>query len=210
MSPEEFVAMIAEPSLPGLYNPWSQVCPTETDPEGFRNRRRWLTEHLSCAEAKLLLIGEAPGYQGCRYSGVPFTSERLLLEGAIPRISSLLGHRITIREKPWSEPSATIVWKALHDHQVAETTVLFNAVPWHPEGKAGPHSNRTPNRKEIELGEAFLEQFLKLFPHAFVGAVGRTASGTLNKLGVQHTMLRHPANGGASMFRAGISELVRS
>lgn len=210
MSPEEFVEKIATPLLPGLYNPWAQVCPTETNPAGALQRRLWLAEYLNCTKATLLLIGEAPGYQGCRYSGIPFTSERLLLEGAIPRISPLLGRRITTRPKPWSEPSATIVWKALHEYLLAESTVLFNAVPWHPEGKSGPHSNRTPNRKEIELGEYFLKLFLNLYPKTAVAAVGNTASGTLARLGVDHRKLRHPANGGANKFRAGIADIARA
>ena len=33
-----------------------------------------------------LLIGEASGYQGCRISGIPFTSERLIMEGVVPRL----------------------------------------------------------------------------------------------------------------------------
>ena len=33
---------------------------------------------------KILIIGIAPGYQGCRFSGVPFTSERQLCNGALP------------------------------------------------------------------------------------------------------------------------------
>ena len=33
-------------------------------------------------QPRLLLLGEAPGYRGCRVTGVPFTSESILLDEA--------------------------------------------------------------------------------------------------------------------------------
>ena len=47
-------------------------------------RRRNLLLYLRQMELlnpRILLVGEAPGYQGCRLTGVPFTSEYILLKG---------------------------------------------------------------------------------------------------------------------------------
>lgn len=203
---KQFIEGIAEPTLPGIFNPWKERCETDMSPDAPLLRQDRLRAHLSCPGAKLLLIGEAPGYQGCRYSGVAFTSERLLLEGAIPRIQ--LTDRITSRPKPWSEPSATIVWGALQEAGIEHETVLFNAVPWHPVGPRGIHSNRTPTQAEKDAGVPHLLQFLALYPDAQVAAVGNTASDSLTTLGIAHITLRHPANGGATKFRTGLSEYI--
>jgi len=34
--------------------------------------------HMKKLKPKILLLGEAPGYKGCRLTGVPFTSEKIL------------------------------------------------------------------------------------------------------------------------------------
>ncbi len=203
-----FIAAIAAARYPGLFNPWRQICATECAVNGHLARQERLLRHLDCPRPRLLLIGEAPGYQGCRFSGVPFTSERLLLEGSIPRMPEMAGQRITLRDKPWSEPSATIVWKALYEHGLADDTVMFNAVPWHPEGAAGPLSNRTPTTTEKATGVPHLRRLLALYPGVTVAALGNTASGNLTELGVAHVKLRHPANGGARKFRDGLAALI--
>ncbi|MCG7952661.1 MAG: uracil-DNA glycosylase [Candidatus Thiodiazotropha endolucinida] len=203
-----FIAGIAEPHFPNMFNPWSQSCDTEIDSEGWKDRRKRLLAHLSCQTPRILVIGEAPGYQGCRYSGIAFTSERLLLEGAIPRIEVLEG-RITHRPRPWSEPSATIVWKALYEFGVAEDTVMFNAVPWHPQGNKGPLSNRTPTQVEKQAGLEHLKLLLDIFHGIHVVALGNTASDSLSSIDCAHEKLRHPANGGATEFREGLSRVVR-
>lgn len=206
---ETFVDAIAEPRLPGMFNPWSQSCETELSRRGWEDRKKRLRNHLECPDPKLLIIGEAPGYQGCRFSGIAFTSERLLLEGSIPRIFDLQGQRITERARPWSEPSATIVWKALYEFGIEETTVMFNAVPWHPEGAKGPLSNRTPTKSEKNAGIEYLDALIEIFDGITVATLGNTASENLETMVVEHTKLRHPANGGATKFRNGLADICK-
>lgn len=206
---EYFVEEISKPTFPQMFNPWSQECETDVEQQAFIARKERLRSHLLCLNPKLLIIGEAPGYQGCRYSGVAFTSERLLMDGEIPRLHSLKGKRLTHRKLPWSEPSATIVWKGLKEHGLENETVLFNSVPWHPMGECA-HSNRTPTSEEQEVGNRYLKMFLSLYGDVSVAALGKVASKNLTKLGVIHTDLRHPANGGATKFRAGLASLTRS
>ncbi|MGH8517275.1 MAG: uracil-DNA glycosylase, partial [Panacagrimonas sp.] len=118
-------------------------------------------------------MGEAIGYQGGRYSGIAFTSERLLAEGAIPRMEAT--GRITQRDLPFSEPSATIVWRELAKLGLAAHTVLWNALSLHPHLPEEPWSNRTPTRREFEMGLPALERLLAAFPQAQVIAVGRNS-----------------------------------
>jgi uracil-DNA glycosylase len=153
--------------------------------------------------ARYILIGEAAGYQGCKVSGIPFTSERLILADEIPRVRSD-GQRLTSRPRPWSEPSATIVWSTLRALGIADHTILWNAFPWHPHKPGNLHSNRTPTSAERELGLPVLEELLRLHPEATVFAVGRNAEWALQFMSRPAIALRHPSMGGATKFREGL------
>jgi len=203
------IASLSRFQLPGLFNPWSQVSDLDLKVDADVLRRERLFQNWSAPNPRLVLIGEAAGYQGCRFSGIPFTSERLILAGEIPRLSGALAERISSRERPWSEPSATIVWKTLEELGIAESTVLFNAVPWHPEGVRGPLSNRTPKAREKREGVPYLKRFFGLFPDLPVAALGNIASKSLSELDIAHQKVRHPAYGGAAKFREGLEDLMR-
>ena len=192
-----------------LFNPCSQSCPNEISKKYYLQRRKNLIAHLSCPDPLCIIIGEAPGYRGARFTGVPFTSEKLLIDQSIPRVGHPKGKRITTRHIPWKEPSATIVWEELHKLQVADRTILFNAVPWHPEGADGPLSNRPPKAAEKKAGQECLSLFIDLFQDIPVMALGNIASESLNRLSIEHTKIRHPANGGAPLFRAGATIFIQ-
>lgn len=189
-----------------LFNPYVDRCQHDLEHNDCWAKRERLAYHLDC-DARLILVGEAPGYQGCRYSGVAFTSERLLVEGSIPRIPRVTS-RLTSRRLPFSEPSATVVWKTLCRLAIAETTILWNALQLHPVGSAGPWSNRTPTKAELEQGKAALVLLRDAFPAAKMVAVGRNAQATLLALGLDVSHVRHPANGGAVAFSTGLEALI--
>jgi uracil-DNA glycosylase len=193
--------------LPGLFNPWHDHCPHEVAGDGPLQRRERLARHLDC-DPTLILVGEAPGYQGCRYSGIAFTSERLLIEGAIPRIPAL-SKRLSTRRLPFSEPSATIVWKTLKRLGVADRTILWNALQLHPHRSGEPWSNRTPTARELDFGAPALHLLLAAFPAARIVAVGRKAEELMTVMGITPAAtVRHPANGGATLFAAGLEALI--
>ena len=175
----------------------------ELDKQYYLQRRENLRAHLSCDSPLCIMIGEAAGYRGARFTGVPFTSESLLVDQSIPRVEHPQGQRITTRRLPWKEPSATIVWEELNKHQVADRIIMFNAVPWHPEGKNVQLSNRPPKAAEMNAGLECLSLFFELFPYLPVLALGNTASQNIKRLDILHTKIRHPANGGAALFRSG-------
>lgn len=192
---------------PGLFNPWRESCAYDAPGNTREAKLARLAAHLDC-DARIILVGEAPGYQGCRYSGVAFSSERLILEGAIPRVPSLCD-RMSERKLPFSEPSATIVWGCLHRLGLAESTILWNALQMDPFKEAeGPWSNRTPSRQEFSYGDESVRRVIEAFPKAHVVAIGQKASGLLDSIGiVPYGTVRHPANGGATKFRDGLNEL---
>lgn len=191
----------------GLFNPWRDHCPHDAAGNGPEQKLERLARHLDC-EPQFILAGEAPGYQGCRYSGIAFTSERLLGEGVIPRIPALSG-RLSTRRLPFSEPSATIVWKTLYRLGIAERTILWNAMQLHPYRADNLWSNRTPTPDEIALGEPALRMLVEAFPHAHIVAVGKKAEGLLHDMCIVTAgAVRHPANGGATQFAAGLQDLM--
>jgi hypothetical protein len=199
----QFYRLLLQSPGPNSFNPWTDIDPTtDADPNAPAQRLARLKRHLE-GNPRWILIGEAPGYQGCKVSGIPFTSERLMGEGAIPRID-LKGQRLSTRTRPWSEPSATIVWGTLHELKIAGRTILWNAYAWHPHQPGNLHSNRTPTPAEREAGRPVLLALLKAFPTARLFALGRQAEHTLSALGITAIPLRHPAMGGATKFRAGL------
>lgn len=192
--------------LSGLFNPWKDVCPHDAAGNGPEQKLARLALHLDCAP-QFILTGEAPGYQGCRYSGIAFTSERLLGEGAIPRIGAM--SRLSDRRLPFSEPSATIVWKTLYRLGIADRTILWNALQLHPHRPDSLWSNRTPTPAEISLGEPALRMLIDAYPNARIIAVGKKAEGLLRDMGIPIAgSVRHPANGGATEFATGLGNLM--
>lgn len=190
-----------------VFNPWADADPLDAPDDGPDERRYRLLFHFTgIVRPKFLLVGEAPGYQGCHFSGVPFTNEALICEGVVPRMP--IG-RITTREKPWSEPSATIIWRALHELQIAERTVMWNAYAWHPHKEGDPMSNRTPKPAELKEGLHLLQRVIATFHDAKVVAVGRNAEKSLALLGrTKDVSVRHPSMGGAKDFREGLRAIV--
>ncbi|HTW74075.1 MAG TPA: uracil-DNA glycosylase [Steroidobacteraceae bacterium] len=213
-----FVRLITVKCTPDVFNPW-----TDRDPlydgrlNGPAARRARLCAHLSVSAAQIL-IGEASGYQGGHISGIPFTSERLLMSGMVPRVSCA-GRRLSARHIPWSEPSATVVWSTLQALGIAATTILWNAFPWHPHRAGNLQSNRTPTRAERTQGLAALAALLRASPGARLFAVGRHAQLALQTIGCDSAspdgasagavVLRHPSMGGASEFREGLRRALR-
>ncbi len=190
-----------------VFNPWTQRDPgTDAAKDAPQARLERLRAHLA-APIRVILLGEAPGYQGCHVSGIPFTSERLILAGQIPRVTSE-GRRLSTRHIPWSEPSATTVWGTLQELGIADCTALWNAYPWHPHQPGNRQSNRTPTREERLVGVPVLKALLAAFPQATVFAVGRTAEASLREVGCEAKPLRHPSMGGAKLFRGQLRDAL--
>jgi len=221
---EKFIKLLKKSPSRAVFNPWWQV---DKQNDIGRNapgiRRKQLAAYLRArlGKAKDALIGEAVGYRGGHFSGIPMTSERLLL-GRNKKVcvksddffSDIKPRRTSKPAKcrhGFSEPTATIVWSTLLKLGLRpEQFVLWNAFPWHSfVAHRGILSNRTPTKKERVAGLAVLKAFLDMFPPDEIVALGNVAASQLTELGVEMQRVRHPASGGAKLFRQQIAKIVR-
>jgi hypothetical protein len=189
---------------PGVFNPYRETHPALERAGAAAIRRRNLRRYLGVfAQARFVLVGEAAGYAGCRFSGIPFTCEAQWVGPEALSWTRGLGlARSSAAAKPWVERSARIVWDVLSDRA---DCVLWNAFPWHPVGPR-PLSNRHPG-PDLDDGLEVLSCFLSRFPSARPYAVGRVAQRALRRLGVHAPYIRHPSHGGKAEFVAGIAAL---
>jgi uracil-DNA glycosylase len=155
------------------------TCNFYRDGGGASLRRARLRAYLDrrCS-ARLLLVGEAPGYRGARVSGIPFTSERQL------------------SGRPPGESTATIVHRVLEELGLAEDVLLWNVVPTHPHLPGRPETNRAPTLVEVEAGMTFVRELARGRAVLAVGRVAHRAVGG--------PYVRHPSHGGAAGFRAAL------
>ncbi len=172
------------------------------------NLRRYL-EQMAGRRPRVLLVGEAAGYRGCRLTGVPFTSEAILLQGvpAHGLLGSANGYvKTDERRRVVGEQTATIVWDLLRT--LRPLPLLWNALPFHPHRPDDPWSNRTPRVGELALGRPFLPLLLDHFPIETVVAVGNKAADALGRWDVHAHKIRHPSHGGKALFTEGLQSLL--
>lgn len=159
---------------------------------------------------KIILIGEAPGYKGSRLTGVPFTSEYILMNKmkGVELFGVENGYKLaTENSRLPKEATATMIWDALLRHNIV--ALAWNAFPFHPHKKDNGQSNRTPLKKELLIGERFILQMIEMFNIKKVVAMGNKAEESLNKLGIRNQKVRHPAQGGKNEFNKGIHLLKK-
>ena len=195
------------PSTSSLFNPWRDGCPYDAACNGPEAKRQRLAQHLAC-DPLFIMVGEAPGFQGCRYTGIAFTSERLILEGTIPRVVPG-SDRLSQRQRPFSEPSATNVWKNLIERGLQHRVILWNALQLHPHPPEELWANRTPTDRELVIGRPALKLLHAAFPSASFVAIGKKASHALCAANIDTAAhVRHPANGGATQFSVGLDRIL--
>jgi len=221
----QFIQLLQAP-LPfeQVFNPWRDVDQDhELDEKGPHIRTRQLTHYFQCRldQAQFLLIGEALGYQGGHFSGIAMTSERILLgyqkergllpSHVLPDLEPQRTSKPELKPKGFTEPTATIVWQRLTSLCASPVHFAFwNAFAWHPfHLKEGLLSNRKPKKSELIYGRQVLEHFLDLFPHTTILGVGKVAAQQLSALNIPHHLVRHPAQGGAKIFRRQISDIFK-
>ena len=176
-----------------------------------RNNLNLYLRQMTELEPRILLVGEAPGYQGCARSGVPFTSDAILLDPppGVAIFGEHSGYRMAPEfDQPRKEPSSTIIWETIATGGLLP--LIWSAFPFHPHKPGNPQSNRPPRVAEMALGEEFLLELLTVFKPEMVVAVGNTADRSLNKLDVEHVKVRHPSQGGKADFVTGFLAVVET
>lgn len=220
MTLDDFLEKLTAFHSDTAFNPWADYDPAcDVGPDAPAIRRSQLKAYLQprLTKARYLFVAEAAGYQGCRFTGIAITCERMLLgfHPSVPASAILTapGQRTSRpdspymtskpqREKGMNEPTDTYVWGAIMDNHIdPSSVVLWNIFPFHPH-KASPFSNRTPTDDELAIGLSFTRDLLALCPQVqTIGAIGKKSGGTLGSAGLTTVVMRHPANGGAGQFR---------
>lgn len=211
---DEFLKRLGKIHLDDVFNPWfEQDIENDIDKTAPQIRLSQLKQYLEeRIKADYLLLAEALGYQGGHFTGIPMTSERIILgkkitDGILPdhvcTVPLIRTSNGRVQKDGFNEPTATIVWKKLIDEGLdTRNFVLWNAFAWHPYKRSkGLLSNRTPKDSEMKTGEAVLKSFLEMFSFRKIIALGNKSHTALNGIGIKTTKVRHPAMGGAEAFR---------
>ncbi len=231
MKVETFIKGLQRFSAPQVFNPWHDYDERyDASRRGSSVRRQQLQAYLEerLHKAKIIMIAEAVGYQGGRFTGIAMTCERMLLgyhdtvtpdmvfTGVLPkrtsRADSTYITKRTQRELGFNEPTDSVVWNAMLEANIDPyEVVLWNIFPFHPFKGDDGLTNRTPTQDELDQGWTYTKQLLDLFPNIHILGIGQKSSLTLETYGVDvQATLRHPANGGAGLYKQQFREFANS
>ncbi len=210
-----------------VFNPWADFDPDYDIAYARSIRKAQLSRYLIARldSARVLLIAEACGYQGGRFTGIAMTCERMMLNhhpdvnskmviGApgrrTSRVSSPFIPKDSQRLQGFNEPTDTVVWKtALQAGLDPNDFILWNIFPFHPHQPGQMLSNRTPSDEELLTGLNYTKELLSLTGPLPLFAIGRKSADTLTAAGYKVTALRHPANGGTTLFKEGMYDALQ-
>ena len=197
--------VFAMPSTANLFNPYRDRDDAFDLPDAPAIRRENARRYLACYDERppVFLLAEAPGPWGCRFSGVPLVSEAQLIDGAFP----IDGHRSSTQEEPHSEYSANIYWRVLEPYFPHFFT--WNSVPFHPHHAGKPLSIRNPKSSEVKAYTGVLAGLLGILQPQRILAIGRKAEYALKQINADATYVRHPSQGGARLFEAGVLAVMK-
>jgi len=172
------------------------------------NNLKLYLEHIYKQKPEYLFVGEAPGYKGCRITGIPFTSEYILTHNFNNAIfGKENGYQIINNDKPNKEPTATIIWDTFIEKNIIPC--FWNSFPFHPFNYGDFNSNRKPNKNELEIGKKYLEDLIKILKikKENIIAIGDTSYSVILEFFSQCKKIRHPSNGGKQEFILGLENL---
>ena len=193
--------------------------PAAADPEALydtgtaagRLRRANLARYLELlAGARVLLVGEAPGWRGMTNTGVPFMSVRELEARPGLVTGDPDGDGFTLPPDPTAvwEASSRVVSAALASW-ARPLPLSWPIFPHHPFVAGNRLSNRTPRPAEVRDGAPVALVLAEALGTDRIVAVGRKAQGALAAAGVDAVAVRHPAQGGAAQFTEQVAALNR-
>lgn len=182
-----FVDDLANTQIGSTFNQFADSDGDDRSPEAPAIRRANLVHYLTDrCDAPVVLVAEAAGWRGGRYSGLCLLCERQIDE------ATMSFRRTSRHPLGWSESSATVVQAAIRPWSGG--VLLWNLVPTHPRIEGVAHSNRAPRRGELLDGAWWVDRLLGIVRPRHVGAIGRHAAAAL---GGGVPAVRHPSHGGA-------------
>lgn len=189
------------PSSDVSFNPYRDENPELDISDAASVRRRNLEAYVRAhpERPRVLVMMEAPGPWGCRFTGVPVTSEAQLLDPTFP----LTGARTSRQTEPLTEYSASIFWRVMQPF--FPRFIIWNTVPLHPHKSGKPTSIRTPTMAEIRAFVPLSRAVVEAVDPETILTVGRKAEHLITReLGLEATYIRHPSQGGATLFAEGM------
>lgn len=193
-------ALRNDQNLKNAFNPYVQE-------HCHSNLQRYLLR-MHSLQPKVVLVGEAPGYLGCRLTGIPFSSEHIIRNHSFFRYDPYQLNNQT--QKLQKEASATIVWNVLDKYPDC-IPLIWNIYPFHPFKDGNEKSNRAPLKAELDEGRKILKQLLVLFDIEKIITVGNKAKEGLKKEHFPNKIIvpvRHPSHGGKADFVKGIKQYL--
>lgn len=156
---------------------------------------------------KVFLVGEAPGYKGCRITGIPFTSGDIIKRANLKIFNNFQENLVF--EKIEKETTAKIVWEYLNEKEYLP--ILWNSFPFHPFHINNPNSNRAPSYEEVSEGKYYLEELINIFKPEVIASIGRKGEQTLKELFPDKEIkyIRHPSYGGKDDFLKGMNDILK-
>jgi len=203
--------LVDAPSTGITFNQYRDCNPEVDVPDAAAIRLANLRSYMekACDSASILIVGEAAGPWGARFSGIPFVGEKQLLDPLFPirgeRSSKVDPLRETRIAPPFVSNSAKLFWEALLPFH--ERFVAWDAMPFHTHKRGDALTVRNPSKKEVaQFGEMLRLVEAYVQPSQIV-AVGRRAFEALEALGHSPVYVRHPSMGGRAGFATGMQEV---
>jgi len=196
--------LFEHPPSVGLFNPYGMVDAAQDRPDADVIRQGNLCRYITDRPRlpRLFVLAEAPGPWGCRFTGVPITSEEQLVDPEFPHN----GDQASRRDEPHKEYSASIYWRVLAPY--TWDLLTWNTVPFHPFKPGKPMSIRTPRVSEIKHFTPLLAEMLSILEPERIVAIGRKAEKALGLVDAEATYVRHPSQGGALLFEEGMRTII--
>lgn len=200
---DEFVDILKSITGEYLFNPYTDSCIHDAK-GGSDLREKNLRKYLEVIEkSDTIVIGEAPGYLGCRRTGIPFTdNDHLDKVAKIYKISRLSKATKSGKDK---ENSALYMWRTIQE--LSDPPFVWNIIPLHPYDSDNQLTNRTPNKMDYLNTKNAISYLLEHGNFERIIAVGRVAEMHLINMGYKCFYVRHPSHGGSSIFREQIQNL---
>ena len=201
---DEFIEILKKEN--NLLNSVNQYSKETEFNEITSNNLKLYLNNIYKRSPEYIFIGEAPGYKGCRITGIPFTSEYILLQDFKNGLfGNNNGYKIINVENPYKESTATIIWQYFRNKEIVP--FFWNAFPFHPYKNNNFNSNRKPNNDEILIGIKYLDILLNIFKNSLkIVSIGDIAYNLLkNKYECKY--VRHPSHGGKRDFIKGMNEI---
>ncbi len=183
------------------YSTTATVVNQYTNSTQIQNLEHYL-KNIEVLNPTILLVGEAPSYNGCSITGIPFTSEFIIKNQTKTQATILVN---CIAKNCQKEQSATIFWDKLEERalkgKLNTPPLIWNIFPFHPHPNGKQNSNRKPVSSELIMGLTILNDLITLFPGIKeIYAIGKVASKTIKNLANYKGYVCHPANGGKTQF----------